>query len=92
MFFKNADRPIIRGKSLIDPENVIAVNHHGACLCYTECRNISVPENVWQLNHYRNRLKEDTDNMTIKDSTVWKYGERLVGDVRVTLEATGFKP
>lgn len=92
MNYANCTR-MFAGKTMFQPNQIKLIHQHGFQRCVQGfCRVLNVPQNYWQLSHYRNAMKASTDNITIYDATVWKYGDELVAGVKKTLEATGLKP
>lgn len=51
-----------------------------------------LPKDVALVYHFRPAFIIPTDNVTIFDSTMWKYKEDLISEVSKTLNETKFKP
>ena len=69
MRYHNFERMYL-GKALysMDNDEIISVNHHGTQLCHNRpCEILNVPEEAWQMSHYRDSIKEPSDSVTIED-------------------------
>jgi hypothetical protein len=66
---------------------------HGAEFCNDrECKSVFVSTNISHLNHYRNKIKTETDKNTTEDKTLWKFKDELITAVEKTIKENNFKP
>lgn len=78
---------------MIVPDQVQLVHQHEANLCFAgDCRSSKITPNLGQINHYREKVRFQAENISISDHTVWKFKDQLIKDVEKTLNATNFKP
>lgn len=82
------------GKSIIFPDRVTVVHNNMAikCLDGVWCERYSIPKNMSQLNHYRDKMDHKSFNVTVEDKLVWRFKDKLLKKVRRTLNATKFYP
>ena len=83
-------------KSFFNTERVLVVHNHYALKClYGKnnfyCRNPKVPLKIAQVNHYRDEV-EKKFNVTVLDSTIWKYKDELIARVQESLNEIQFRP
>lgn len=83
-------------KSFNVPDKIIAVHNHSPIVCChrngDQCKLKSIPVEIAQLNHYRNKIDISEVNGTLEDKTVWKFKNELIEAVKETMEATKFDP
>jgi hypothetical protein len=80
-------------KSFIVPDKITVAYTHGAEFCDNkECQVTYVPSHTSQVSHYRDKLKQRSDNETMLDTKIWKFKDELIEAVEKTLKATKFNP
>lgn len=81
-------------KSFNIPDRIITLIAHYSLFCLngSRCRRTRVPENIAQLNHYRDFVTGELLGKTVNDWKLWKFKDELVKAVNETLSATKFKP
>ena len=85
--------PYTNHKAILSPDNILSVFNHGYLECFErQCTNFTFPTNVAQLNHYRDEEKVASNGQTVVDTTVWKFKDELVRDVKETIENMKFEP
>jgi hypothetical protein len=62
-------------------------------LCYGgPCHKKNFPVEMAQTNRYKNEVNSEPGNKTVLDTTIWKFKDQLVEEVKKTLEALKFEP
>lgn len=80
-------------KSFVLPQNIIAVHAHHPFMCLRgNCQGENLPTSISQTNHYRDKVKESVQNITVSDQIIWKFKDKLTAAVETTLKETRFKP
>ena len=83
-------------KSFFNTERVLVVHNHYALKCLYGinnfyCRNPKVSLNISHVNHYRNEV-ESKFNVTVLDTSIWKYKDSLIAKVQESLTEIQFRP
>lgn len=75
-------------------ETIVSLYLHSAefCLGGGFCKRDWLPEEDSLCFHYRGSALKKTDNITMEDTTMWKYKDELIAGVTKTLEESGFIP
>ena len=84
-------------KSFLSTKRVLSVHNHMPHQClsneYHNCSSLRFPISVAQNSHYRNKLDLNSGyELTVEDTTIWKYKEQLIKVVSETLKAIGLDP
>ena len=83
-------------KTLFGTERVLTVHTHMPyhCIAKTKhfCRKVHLPTNISQNSHYRATMDKEFFEVTQADKIILKYREKLIWNVKKTLEETQFFP
>lgn len=81
-------------KSFNNPDRIVSLIAHYALYCLNEqrCKRTRIPENIAQLNHYREIVGSSFLGNVTKDKKLWRFKDQLIRDVNETLTATGYVP
>ncbi|KAK9497191.1 hypothetical protein O3M35_004556 [Rhynocoris fuscipes] len=95
---KNFTKPNQYVKCFHNPERVVTLHNHFPLACLgSGCTSYGIETTDAQLQHYRadcvKSLKKscsDYRKNSIKDTTIWKYKDKLIENSKIALEKLGF--
>lgn len=84
-------------KSFMRTEKVIVAHNHRAMHCVSRCLIFYIAPEDAKLHHYRNGCGggydpgycDDYKSHTMKDTTLWKYKDKIIENVLKTIETSG---